>query len=205
GTRNERLFAQNYAYLAALITSDNLGITTEERPTFIFSVPQMVEDHTAEFVLRNENDELVYESTFPIDREGGTITLDTASIDGMEALTLNETYRWYFSIIPDVSDRAKDAGVHGNIRRVDAEDWLAQQSLDGETLAHLANNNSLERARALYQQANLWHDAAVALNKLRQAQPENTAIASEWHQLLEFAGLASIVETPETSIEIGLN
>ena len=205
GTRSDRLFAENYSYLAALTTSDNLSITTEERPTFIFSVPQMLEDQTAEFVLRNEKDELVYESTFQISREGGTITLDTNNVAGMDALAIDETYQWYFSIIPDEIDRANDAGVYGNIRRVDSEAWLTQSTLDSATLTQISSENPLEQARALYQQANLWHDAAVTLNELRQAEPENPEIASEWHQLLEFAGLANVIEVSEPTVHIGLN
>ncbi|MEL6602576.1 MAG: DUF928 domain-containing protein [Cyanobacteria bacterium J06614_10] len=205
GTRSDRLFAGDYAYLAALVMPDNLSITTAEKPELMFYLPEMVSDQAVEFVLRNEADELVYTTTFQVERAGGMIALDTAEVATLSPLTVNETYRWYLSIIPEANDRANDVVVHGNIRRVEREAWLAQQAIDSETLARLNSTDRLQQAKALYQQANLWHDAANILNELRQANPNDVDIAAEWDRLLTYAGLASVLETPYPTVQITLN
>lgn len=205
GTRGEQVFAADYSYLAALTTSDNLSITAAERPTLMFYIPEMVTEQTGELVLRDAQDNSVYETTFNIASEGGIVTVNTAEEPTMPALTPNETYRWYFSIVSDTTERAKDIAVHGNIRRVETEAWLAELSIDSAEIARLEREDPLMQARVLYQQANLWHDAALILAELRQANPTDEAIAAEWEQLIEAAGLAAIIEMPEPAVQIGLN
>lgn len=207
GTRSERLFVEDYAYLAALVTSNNLGITTAERPTLMFYIPEMVANQTAEFELRDENDDLVHTSTFEVDSNGGIIRLNTAELDGMPSLSTDATYRWYFSIVPettDATDRASDIVVHGNIRRVEQSAWLSEYDIDAMALEQAGQTSPIQQARLLYQEANLWHDAAVLLTELQQQMPNSTEVETEWNQLLEFAGLAAIVETAEPAAYVSL-
>ncbi|MEL6261641.1 MAG: DUF928 domain-containing protein [Cyanobacteria bacterium J06626_6] len=205
GTRSDRLFARDYAYLAALVMPDNLSITTAERPELMFYVPEMISDQAVEFVLRNEADELIYETTFQVESAGGMIALDTAEVAALSPLNVNETYRWYLSIIPEASDRANDVVVHGNIRRVNREAWLTQQAINSSALELMNSTDRLQQAKALYQQANLWHDAAIILNELRQADPNSPEIAAEWDQLLSFAGLSTVLDTPYPAVQITPN
>lgn len=206
GTRQDgKVFTDEYSYLAALTPSSNLSITTAERPTLMFYIPNMVTEQTGELVIRNENDDMVYESTFQIDREGGIVGFNTAEDAAMPVLALDETYRWYFSIIPDVTARSTDIVVNGNIRRVDSEAWLDEQSVDSAQITALGETNPLMQARVLYQEADLWHDAALILDELRQANPQNEAIAAEWDQLIERIGLTAVVELPEPTVQLGLN
>lgn len=200
GTRSERIFAQNYAYLTALVTSDNMSVTAADRPTFLFYVPEMLTANQVEFVLRDANDEMIYESVFEVAPEGGVISIDTTEAEEMAALTIDENYRWYFSLIPDVNERANDVVVHGAVRRVEPSAWLAQQGVDAAAL----NEPSLlplEKARILYQEANMWHDAALILNALHQAEPENAAISAEWSRLLESAGIVTVTDTFQASVQ----
>lgn len=175
GTRdNTSVFAQNYTYLAALVMPDGMSVTTAQRPTLLFHVPELKADQTAEFVLRDSNDELVYENTFEIDQAGGIIDISLSGVEALPALTLNSDYQWYFSIIPEPSDRSTDIVVHGGVRRIESSDWL-------------------------------WHDAAVEANAQRQENPADSAIASEWEQLIETAGLSAVVDATEPAVQIGLN
>jgi len=203
GTRdNSHVFAQTYTYLAALVMPEGISITTAERPTLLFYVPEMHTAQTGEFVLRDSHDNLVYESTIEIEQNGGTLDIDLTEIAGMPALTINETYQWYFSIVPDATDRSHDVVVQGGVRRVDVHDWLAQsinQSTEDVTLALLGNETPLQKARA-YQRANLWHDAAVTINELRQANPTDGEVISEWNNLIEMTGLSSVVEPTGTEL-----
>lgn len=207
GTRDltEPLFAEDYTYLAALVTTNNLNITTDSHPSLMFHIPEMVKDQMVEFVLRDSDDELVYETTFWVERAGGMLTVDMATVPGMTALNVEETYRWYFSIVPDAELRASDVAVHGNVRRVERAEWLAQQQVDVAALDRLGVEAPLMQARMLYQEANLWHDAAVALAALRRANPSDGAIAAEWDKLMEAAGLSAVLNVSAPAVQIGLN
>ncbi len=204
GTRSGAIFSNEDTYLTALVARDNLGITTASHPSFMFYVPAMVNDQTAEFVLRNGSDELVYETTLQIGQAGGIISLETATTD-IAALNLNENYRWYFSIVPEMSDRANDVVVYGTIQRVDVEEWFAQQEMDTTLLEQISEQNPLLHAKLLRKQANLWHDAAVALYKLIQEDPSDIRLASEWQQLLEAVGLTAVPNTYELDTQAYLN
>ena len=207
GTRSERLFKEDYAYLAALVTSNNLGITTAARPTLMFYVPEMVANQTAEFELRDENDNLVHASIFEVDSNGGIIRLDTAELSDIPLLSIDATYRWYFSIVPamtNATDRASDIVVHGNIRRVEQSAWLSEYDIDAIALEQASQASPVQQARLLYQEANLWHDAAVLLTELQQQLPNSAEVETEWNQLLESAGLAAIVETAEPATYVSL-
>jgi hypothetical protein len=203
GTRNELLFANAYDSLVALTAPDPLTITSAAHPQMLFYVPEMLAAHTVEFVLRDRSDALVYETTFSLAREAGIVSIDLAE-SGLPALALNENYQWYFSIVPNALDRANDVVVHGSIRRVDSAQWLAQQPAGAALQAQLAAAEPLEKARILYQQADLWHDAALILAALHQANPGDSAIASEWTQLLRSAGLLNLVPASPSPVQIGL-
>lgn len=189
GTRTESVFPSGARSLVALAMPDSFVVTTEARPPLMFYVPEMTSGNRVEFVLRNSQDELIYEKTFSVNREAGIVTVDLAADENAPALSLNETYQWYFSIVPNEADRANDVVVYGGISRVEVADWLAQQSVESGMREQLAVAAPLQKARLLYQQANLWQDAAAILNELRQAEPENAAIAAEWNQLLASVGL----------------
>ncbi len=206
GTRQGSVFASAFDSLTAITTPDSVSITTAAYPTLLFYVPEMESANNVEFVLRDGNDDLVYETTFLLDSDAGLVSIDTAAAPDMPPLSQNEDYQWYFSIVPDSDDRANDVVVYGSIRRVDRAEWLSQQSVAADLTAdlteQLATASPLMQARILYQQANLWHDAALMLNKMRQADPENDAIATEWTQLLESVGLANVLQTPAPTVQL---
>ncbi|MEO0376991.1 MAG: DUF928 domain-containing protein [Cyanobacteria bacterium P01_A01_bin.17] len=154
GTRQGgQVFTAEYAYLAALTTSDNLNITTAQRPTLMFYIPDMTAEYTAELIIRDAQDNMVYEGLFQLGSEEGIVSFNTAEQENMPALALNETYQWYFSIIPEVTDRASDIVVNGNIRR----DTCTQRCFDRLTessrrdpapclsLRHPSNTNDVGR------------------------------------------------------------
>lgn len=200
GTRRVSVFANAYDSLTALTTPDSVSITADSHPVLLFHVPEMRSANTVEFVLRNDRDDLVYETTFQLDRNAGLVSIDTAEAAGMPALSTGKNYQWYFSIVPEPGDRANDVVVYGSIRRVDQAQWLAQQSDGTDLPERLATADLLTQARILYQQANLWHDAASLLNTMRQAEPDNDAIAAEWTQLLESVGLTDTFQTHSLTV-----
>ena len=200
GTRGDRtVFTDAYAYLAALTTPNNLSLTTVAQPTLLFSIPEMASAQTAEFILRDSSGENVYQATFSLGDGAGIASLDLSQTTAAP-LRLDEDYRWYFSIVdsPSQSDRAKDIVVHGNIRRV------AGTSQSAKAIAAMPIEEAIATARALHQAENRWHDAAVMLHALQQANPGSSAIAAEWNQLVEFAGLSAVLQPSTSPIQIAL-
>lgn len=197
GTRSDTIFSNAYAALVALTTPDALSVTTTLRPKLLFYIPEMTAANTAEFVLFDHSNELVYETTFEVAPTGGLVSVEIP--EDASPLALGENYQWYFSIIPEANDRAHDIVVYGSIRRVEATAWLAQRQIDIGKLDQLA---PLRKARMLYQQADLWLDAAVMLDQMRQQNPEDTAIAAEWTHLLESAGLTPMIQPSSADVSI---
>ncbi len=197
GTRSDTIFSNAYAALVAVTMPDALSVTTALQPKLLFYVPAMTTANTAEFVLFNHGNELVYETTFEVAPTGGLVSVEIP--EDAPPLALDENYQWYFSIIPEANDRAHDIVVYGSIRRVDAAAWLAQRQID---ISRLDQLTPLRKARTLYQQADLWLDAAVMLDQMRQQNPEDIAIAAEWSHLLESAGLTPMLQpsSADTSI-----
>ena len=200
GTRGDRnVFTDAYAYLAALVTSDNLAVTTAAQPTLLFSIPDMTSAQNAEFILRDSAGEEVYRTAFMLSGDAGVASLDLSETNAAP-LRLGEDYRWYFSIVSESKEnhRANDIAVHGNIRRVEN---AGQPTAAAETLPL---EDSLAMARELYQEGDLWHDAAVMLHSLRQAHPNNAAVAAEWDRLVEFAGLSAALQPSSAPVQISL-
>ena len=190
GTRGDRIFTDAYAYLAALVTSDNLSQTTAAQPTLLFSVPNMVAAQEAEFILRDGEGEDIYRTMFKLSGDAGLVSLDLSETSA-SPLRIDEDYRWYFSIVSAQSevDRAEDIVVHGNIRRVQGN-----HQPDAVAAANaLPIELRIASARALYEEEDLWHDAAVVLYAMRQDHPDNLTVAAEWERLVDFAGLSAVL------------
>lgn len=202
GSRSDGLFVHEADTLSALTAPEPLTVTTAAYPEMLFYIPEMKTDNSVEFVMLNAAGDVVYEQLLVAEREAGLMSIETASIEDAAPLSLNENYEWYFSIIPDADDRAHDVVVHGSIRRVDSTEWLARQRVDSQLGNRIATAEPLVQAQMLYEEANLWHDAALVLNKLRQANPESEAIAFEWNRLLDAADLSNVAEA---SISVSSN
>lgn len=180
--------------LVALVPETNLSITTATHPRFLFHLPAASQAREVEFILYDETDALVYETTLLVEPVSGLFSINLAEAEGLDPFQLNASYHWYFSIVAD--DRAQDISVDGWTRRVDLLTWIQTQELDQEFLLRLDTAAPLERARLLYKKAQLWHDAAVLLAELQQASPNNPAIAEEWNNLMEAENLAGLGAVP---------
>ncbi|MEM9806710.1 MAG: DUF928 domain-containing protein [Cyanobacteria bacterium P01_D01_bin.56] len=176
--------------LIALMPETNLGVTTAAYPRFLFYLPNADGIREVEYVLRNEADELVYETTVSVSSSSGLFSIDLSSVEGLTPLQLNENYRWYFSIVAD--DRSQDVSVDGWTRRVDLHTWIEEQALPSDLATRLAVAPPLEKAKILYQEAYLWHDAALLLEDLYQANPHDKTVSTEWFRLLEAVDLAEL-------------
>ena len=194
------LFNKNQQPLTAIIPKNYLGITAVASPTLFFYVPQIEQPQEVEveFVLRDPNDKLVYETTFTLTGNAGIISLVLPDSKELNLLKINQDYHWYFSTICNPQDRSKDIVVEGLIRRVKLDPVLADK---------LAQATQIERVR-LYLEANLWHDALTALAELKRSRPKDPAVLNMWTQILRSADLnEAIAQEPliDSYLRLGTN
>lgn len=202
GTRAPEMAAYNdQKPLVALIPENNLSVTTADHPTLLFHLPVVDTSQNVEFVLYDSSDKLLYQTQFNVAGSSGIAGIDLSSAEGLDPLTVNETYQWYFTIVAD--DRSQDISVDGWLQRVTLDEWAQRQSLSPDLLADLNMATPLEQVRLLHQEASLWSDAALVLHQLRKRDPHNGEVVAAWQDLLQTVGLSELSEEPiaELSIE----
>lgn len=190
GTRGDCL--ANAKRLTALVPKSNLGLTKDAYPTLFFYLPQTSAPSTIEFVLRDDRDREAYRSVFLTTGKTGIIQLRLPENASLPPLTVGKNYRWYFSMICDSANRAKDISVEGWIQRVEVNPVLAQK---------LSRATPIERA-SLYASSGLWNDALVTLATLQQTQPKDASITAAWSQLLRSVELDTISQEPLISVSV---
>jgi hypothetical protein len=165
--------------LVALIPKNLLGVTAAESPTLYFQVPQIAPTKTIEFVLRDRDDRLVYEKALTPSGKAGLMSLQIPTSDRSQSLKIDQEYHWYFSVICNPKDRAKDVVVEGLLQRVQLPSTLANQ-LDKAAL--------IEQVK-FYQEAHLWQETLNVLAQLKRAYPNDPTVLAMWTKLLESVDL----------------
>lgn len=183
GTRGGCLAQQ--PTLTALMPSTNSGTTLAEQPTFFWYVPENTAA-AAEFVLLNAENQPIYQVTLPISSQAGILSLTLPADRSSPSLTLNQPYRWYFSLICDPLDRSADSFTSGWIERIQPTPALTQA----------LSTATPDQKPALYAEAGLWYDALTSIATLRQADPQNPDLITQWQTLLNSVDLTSIVDQP---------
>jgi hypothetical protein len=151
--------------LTALSPETNLGFTVAAYPKFFFYIPQ-TSATAVKFTLLKEDDNQVYEKTFPISRTSGIFNLRLPDDKTLPPLEVGKNYHWYFQITcPQLG--SGDIYVDGWVQR-------------------------LSRGR----QNNLWYDTVATLAEKRRLHPDDSAIAAEWENLLRSEGLDKIAPQP---------
>ncbi len=158
------------------------GETNYAHPTFWFYAAYPV-NSKVEFILQDEAENEIYQTTFPLDKTLGIISL-TLPQDKVFLVT-GKSYHWYFNIMCEPEDSTDDF-VEGWVERVELNPALHSQ---------------LELARPLetisiYAENGLWYDTLDSIDRLRQEEPENQAIAAIWSNLLQQVGLEEISQEP---------
>lgn len=183
GTRGD--CAASQIPLTALIPDTNFGKTLQEYPTFFWYVPP-IETQAAEFVLMDEDQNEIYYTQFEIEEPGGIISISLPASGEVPALELGKDYRWYFALICDVNDRSRD---------IFAEGWVQRISPDPEFIDEL-NRIPMSDRPNLYAREGIWFDALMAFVQLRQAEPTNPTVRSDWFTFLESVDLEQLSEQP---------
>lgn len=182
---NPCLSAQSGSSLCVtpLVPAKIQGLTVAERPTFYVYVPP-TEAGEIFFALKDENNRHHYQAKIPITASGGAIAITLPS--DAPALEVGQTYRWTFVLLDEAGLKPDSPGVEGTIQRVAA---------DRVALDPSAPEPSLELAQE-YARAGIWYDTLKTLADLRQSQPEDTTLVTNWEGVLSSVGLEDIASKP---------
>lgn len=172
--------------IVSLMPDTKLGLTFSEHPTFFWYVPAM-SAQTAEFLLMGSDDtEVVYQATITLSQAPGIVSFKLPA-NVAPALQSGKTYHWYLSIACNPEDT--------NSIAASVEGWVERTAPSPDLLKRL--NKAAERDRpVMYAEAGIWHEAITALANLRQSNPNNAKINSDWQEMLKSIGLNQIVDQP---------
>lgn len=166
--------------LTALMPINSLALTVAERPTFFVYIPP-TSAPTAEFVLKDENEEDVYKTTLTLPGKSGIMMVSLPNT--VKPLETGKTYRWYFDLVCN-------SGKRIFLDRLMVERIIPSAALQSALLKTPGRDRP-----AVYAQNGLWYDTLSTLAQMYRSSP-NDAVSASWKQLLESAGLKEIADKP---------
>ena len=170
--------------VTALVPATTLGLTAAAYPAFFVYVPPTFAEK-AEFVLFDEEDNLLYETTVNIAGRSGIIKVNLPA-DTIAPLEVSKNYVWEFDLVCNPDDRSGDLSVVG---------WIERVELDS-TLNSRVEQTPLEAHAALFAGAGLWYDTLAVLAELRAKGPEDPIFDLQWAELLQSVGLETYSPEP---------
>ncbi len=171
--------------LTALIPATNSGQTLSAHPAFFFYVPQ-TRSRSAEFAVLDENNQPIYQTNLNITGIEGVVSVSLPDTPEKPLLEVGKDYKWQFVILCNPDTKEDDLIVDGWIERVQADERFAQQ---------IEKASGRDRV-VLLARSGFWFDTLGSLAELRSAEPNNTAIADDWSNLLQSVGLDKIASEP---------
>ena len=170
--------------LRALLPKKNPVLTTSNRPTLLFYIPDNPSDILeGEFWINSENEkQRIYSKTrFKLSKTPGIISVTFAENIPLEE---GKYYHWYLKIYCNdaTKDRA-DLDVHG---------WLKRVQLTPERQAQIEGGMPA-----------IWYDALSRIARLLTISPEDEILQKRWSQLLESINAQDLVDKPQAdSVEL---
>lgn len=185
GTRSSCLV--NSQEFVALVPDTTVSLTASANPKLYFHVPQTNQSQTIEFILRDRQDRLIYETLIETKGRSGIMSVEIpfSLVAQAKSVGDNTDYRWYLSNICNQKKRSQDIVLQG---------WIERIQLSKITQEKLAELSPIEQAN-FYQQQGIWYDAlSIAVNQLK-TQPENI-LETQWSELLDQIDLEEFVTKP---------
>ena len=171
--------------LVALIPEETVGINTSASPKLFFYVPKVKQQKTLEFVLRNEQDELIYETFFTTESEG-IVSVNIPADVRANSIKKDTNYHWYLSMICNLEERSRDIVVEG---------WMRQSTINTAIKQELENADSIAKAQ-LYHEEGFWFDALSVLAENYKSEAEKPMVRAKWSELLKSVGLEELAAAP---------
>jgi hypothetical protein len=173
------------ASFTALVPENKRGRTVSDYPTFFFYLPQPNAE-LAEFILEDENGNLIYGQALTIKNLSGVIGVSIPPNTNVPPLEVGKKYTWVFSLVCDLEDRSGDQVERGFLRRVE---------LSAEILPKLENADPRQKT-VIYAENGIWHDALGTLAAARRANPNDPVLKTDWESLLDSVTLGAIAKEP---------
>jgi hypothetical protein len=170
--------------MVAIIPENPVSLTASTSPKLFFYIPKTEGEKTLEFVLRNEQDRLMYEA-FLTANGSGIISVEIPAEVQAKLLEKKQDYHWYLSMICNAEQRSQDLVVEG---------WMRPSEIAPNIKQKLAEADVVEQAE-LYHQQGLWHDALSVLASGKYTH----AVANKWSKLLKSVGLGELASEPFVS------
>ncbi|MGF1539003.1 MAG: DUF928 domain-containing protein [Pleurocapsa sp.] len=177
----EQCVANHNQNIVAIIPENTVTLTASTAPKLFFYISETSQERTLEFVLRNEEDKLIYEAFLTTDGRG-IVSVEIPPEVQANLLQEKQDYHWYLSMICNAEQRSQDLVVEG---------WMRPSQIDPITKKQLAEADVIEQAE-LYNQQGLWHDALLVLAERKH----NYAVAAKWSELLNSVGLGELASKP---------
>ena len=157
--------------------------TTDARPTLWFYSPYELDGTTNVSFVLEDNAGNSYEHTFQPVTTAGIVSVTIP--ETVPELRVGDHYRWLFSMhcLPEEPDFV--------------EGWVYRMEPDASLNAQISAATPQEQAR-LYAQNGIWQNALTRLAQLRQLEPDNEVVMTDWRSLLESVGLEVMAEEPFT-------
>jgi Domain of Unknown Function (DUF928) len=155
------------------------GQTTMEYPTVWFFVPFIDRSTQLEFILLNQNKEIIYQSSIPTPAKDGIIGVEIAK--SQKPLELNKHYHW------TLKAKVSCGGSVPEKKYVDG--WIQRVSLP-------AGIDISDNPTQVYVDRGIWYDAVTSLAQQRLEEPNNVQLKQDWRDLLGSTNLEDIAEQP---------
>ncbi|MEB3220214.1 MAG: DUF928 domain-containing protein [Nostocales cyanobacterium 94392] len=166
--------------ITPLMPKEKLGLTFNERPTFYWHISES-NTQAAEFLLLDDNDDLVYEANLTLPKKPGIFAFTLPS--EAPGLKSNKQYHWYLSIKCS-SEETDDT--------VTVEGWVERTKPNLATQIKLNKLEPKYRSQ-IYADAGIWHEAMRNVVQQRCINPYDSTIMLYWNQLLTSVGLNQVV------------
>ena len=179
--------AEKEGYLISLMPKQKLGLTVKEHPTFFWHISKS-DVKTAEFLLLDDNDDLVYETNLNLPKKPGIFAFTLPS--DTPGLKVNKQYHWYLSV--NCSSEETD-------ETITTEGWV-ERTKPSLALRIKLNNLAPEYRSKVYAKAGIWHEAITNVAEQRCSYPSNSNAMLNWKKLLSSVGLNKVVSEPLNNI-----
>jgi hypothetical protein len=176
--------------LTPLVPKNKIGRTVSDYPTFFFYWPQPNVE-LAEFLLQDENGDVIYQQDLTIKNLSGVIGVSIPANTNVPPLEVGKNYTWAFSRVCDPDGRSNDHLESGIVRRVE---------LSANILRQLETADPRQKT-FIYAQNGIWQDALSTLAAARRANPNDTDLAADWESLLDSVRLGAIAKEPIVEME----
>jgi len=191
GSRGDQCVADAESQnLMALIPQKSVGVNASASPKLFFYVPEIKNQRTLEFVMRNEEDRLMYEA-FLTTEGNGIMSVEVPADVTSNMLEDDQNYHWYLSMICDTEQRSRDIVVEG---------WMRQEAVDTATQKQLNMASSVEKAE-VYQEQGFWFDALSVLAE-SDSSNEQDMMRQKWSEILSSVGLQDLASEPFIETEL---